>query len=110
MAGTFQLSKAANGEFKFVLKAGNGQTILTSETYKAKDSAVNGIASVQKNAPDDARYDRRTSSNDKPYFVLTSTNGQVIGQSQMYAGPAEMETGIQSVKDNAPGAATDDQT
>jgi uncharacterized protein YegP (UPF0339 family) len=40
------------GEFRFRLKATNGQVIATSEGYKAKESCLNGIASVQKNAPE----------------------------------------------------------
>ena len=40
------------GEFRFRLKATNGQIIAVSEGYKAKASCVNGIESVKKNAPD----------------------------------------------------------
>jgi uncharacterized protein len=110
MAGTFELTKDAGGEFIFNLKAGNGQVLLTSESYKAKASATNGIESVRTNATDDARYDRRTSSNGKPYFVLTATNGQVIGRGQMYSSPDAMENGIRSIRENAPGATVDDQS
>ncbi len=40
------------GEFRFRLKAKNGEIIATSEGYKAKASALNGIASIGKNAPE----------------------------------------------------------
>ena len=40
------------GEFRFRLKATNGQIIAVSEGYKAKASCLNGIESVKKNAPD----------------------------------------------------------
>ena len=40
------------GEFRFRLKAKNGEIIATSEGYKAKASAMNGIASIGKNAPE----------------------------------------------------------
>ena len=40
------------GEFRFRLKAKNGENIGKSEGYKAKASCLNGIASVGKNAPD----------------------------------------------------------
>jgi len=73
--------------------------------YESKAAAENGIASVQKNAADDNRFERKTSSNGKPYFTLTATNGQTIGQSEMYETAAAMENGIESVKTNAPGAA-----
>jgi len=110
MAGKFELKKAKNDQFHFVLKAGNGQVILQSEMYESRASAENGIASVRKNAADDARYERKTGSNGKPYFVLKAANHQVIGQSQMYDSAAALENGIESVKKNAPDAATDDLT
>ena len=40
------------GEFRFRLKARNGEIVATSEGYKAKASCLNGIESVKKNAPD----------------------------------------------------------
>ena len=40
------------GETRFRLKAANGQIIAVSEGYKAKNSCLNGIASVKNNAPD----------------------------------------------------------
>lgn len=50
MAGKFVITKDKKGEFRFVLKAGNGEIIAMSEGYAAKASAVNGIESVRKNA------------------------------------------------------------
>ena len=52
MAGKFELHKDKAGEFRFRLKASNGQIILASEGYKAKSGCINGIESVKKNAPD----------------------------------------------------------
>lgn len=49
MAGWYELSKSSDGQFRFVLKGGNSETLLSSELYKAQSSAENGIASVQKN-------------------------------------------------------------
>ena len=48
----FELYKDKGGEFRFRLKAGNGENIGKSEGYKAKASAKKGIASIAKNAPD----------------------------------------------------------
>lgn len=110
MAGKFVVDKRSNGEFQFNLKAGNGQVILTSEGYAAKASCLNGVDSVRKNSQDEARYERKTASNGKPFFNLTATNGQVIGSSQMYADEAGRDNGIASVKSNAPGAELADET
>ena len=48
----YELYMDKPGEYRFRLKARNGEPIGKSEGYKAKDSALNGIASVGKNAPD----------------------------------------------------------
>jgi len=110
MAAKFDLKKSPSGKHMFNLKAGNGQIILTSELYDSKQAAQNGIASVKSNAATDARYERNLSKKHQPYFVLKATNGQVIGQSEMYSDNAGMENGIASVKNNAPDAPIDDQT
>jgi len=108
--GKFVITKRTNGEFQFNLKAGNGQTILSSEGYSTKTSCENGIASVRNNSQDDSRFERKTSANGKPYFTLKATNGQVIGSSEMYESEASRDNGIESVKANAPEASIDDQT
>lgn len=108
--GKFVITKRSNGEFQFNLKAGNGQTILSSEGYSAKSGCENGIESVRVNSQDDTRFDRKTSSNGKPYFNLKAGNGQIIGNSEMYESEAARENGIASVKSNAPDATVDDQT
>jgi uncharacterized protein YegP (UPF0339 family) len=106
--GKFVVSTRKNGEFQFNLTATNGQTILTSEGYSSKAGCTNGIESVRKNSQDDARFESRTSSNSKPYFVLKSTNGQIIGKSEMYESDAACKNGIASVKKNAPDAKVDE--
>lgn len=40
------------GEYRFRLKARNGENLAASEGYKAKASCLNGVESVRKNAPD----------------------------------------------------------
>jgi uncharacterized protein len=110
MAATFDLKQGGNGQYMFNLKAGNGEVILTSELYKQKQSAIAGIDSVKANAGDDTRYERKTAKNGQPFFVLTATNGQIIGKSEMYSSVSAMENGIQSVKENGPVAAIEDST
>ena len=61
MAGKFVLKKGSSGKFHFNLHASNGQVIATSETYESKAAALNGIKSVQTNAPD-ATIDDQTVS------------------------------------------------
>ena len=110
MSGKFELYNDKAGEFRFRLKAGNGQIILASEGYKQRASAGNGIESVRKNASDDARYDRSKTKNGKHMFNLRATNGQVIGTSETYESSSSRENGIESVKTNAPKAGVEDLT
>lgn len=100
MAGWFELSNSSDGQYWFVLKAGNAETMLTSERYRARASAEAGIASVQANAPIDARYELKSAANGKAFFNLKAANGQVIGTSQMYASAASRDVGVASVKAN----------
>jgi len=101
----FELKQKEGGDgFHFVLKAKNGQVILSSQVYASKSGAMNGIESVKKNCGDDNCWERKTAKNGKEYFNLKSTNGQIIGTSQMYAGADGRDNGIDSIKTNAPDA------
>ena len=110
MAAKFQLKVAKNGKFLFNLLATNGQVVLSSEMYDTRAKAVNGIESVKKNAVREGGFEKLVATNGKPYFVVKSPNGQVVGKSQMYASAATCSRGIASVKANAPGAAIEDLT
>jgi uncharacterized protein len=61
MPGKFVLKKGSTGKFHFNLLAANGQVIATSEAYESHASALNGIESVKKNAPD-AEVDDQTTA------------------------------------------------
>lgn len=100
MAGWYELGKNSDGQYKFVLKAGNGEIILVSELYKAKASAENGIASVQKNCTLDDRYDKKEAKNGQFYFNLKAANSEIIGTSEMYTSSQSRDSGINSVKKN----------
>lgn len=106
----FVLKTASNGETYFRLQAGNGETILSSERYSAKASALNGIESVRTNAPLDERYERKNSASGQPMFNLKAANHQVIGTSETYSSASARDAGIDSVKKNALGAQVEDLT
>ena len=104
---------------KFDLKATNGQVIATSEVYAAKSACLNGIESVQKNAPV-AKFEDQTAEGfetvtnpkfemykDKAgefRFRLKARNGEIIATSEGYSSKAACENGIESVRKNAPEA------
>ncbi len=52
IAGKFELYTDKAGEWRFRLKASNGQVIATGEGYSSKAGALNGIESIKTNAPD----------------------------------------------------------
>jgi len=110
MAGKFVVKKTKAGNFVFNLVASNGQNILSSESYKSRRAARNGVESVRKNAGKKSNYEARMGKNKKPYFVLLAANKEIIGQSQMYSSNAKMRNGMESVKANARSAALEDTT
>ncbi|MCF8468991.1 MAG: YegP family protein [Sneathiella sp.] len=109
MAGKFELYKDNGGEFRFRLKAGNGEVVGSSEGYKQKASAENGIESVKKNASDDGHYEIKEGKNGKWYFNLKAANSQVILSSQGYASESGAKEGTGAVARAADGAKTEDQ-
>lgn len=101
MAGKFECYKDKAGEFRFRLKAGNGNTILSSEGYKSKSGCSNGIESVRKNSQDPDRFEKTVTKTGKFRFNLTAKNSQTIGTSQNYASESGRNHGTKSVANNA---------
>ncbi|MBQ2770501.1 MAG: YegP family protein [Clostridia bacterium] len=107
-----------NDKYSFVLKAGNGEIILVSETYAAEDTCRNGIASVKKNAlvhvEDQTKEGYETLKHPKyevyqdkagEYrFRLKAINGEIIGTGEGYKAKASCLNGIASIGKNAPEA------
>lgn len=104
MAGWYEVMKNDDGEYWFVLKAENAQIVLRSEQYGSKGAALNGIASVQKNAGLEQRYELKTAADGRFFFNLRAANHQVVGTSQMYTEEASRAAGIESVRANGPTA------
>ena len=104
MAGKFECYKDKAGEFRFRLKASNGNNILSSEGYKSKSGRANGIESVKKNCTDPTRFVKKQTESGKFRFSLKAGNNQVIGTSQNYESESGCDNGISSVAKNAPGA------
>jgi len=99
--GKFEIFNDAKGGYRFRLKASNGQVIIASQGYKKKAGCTNGIESVKKNSQDSARFEKLQSKSGDWYFNRKSTNGQVVGTSQMYSSESAMDIGIESVGNNA---------
>lgn len=90
----FELREAVNGQFYFVLKAGNGQIIGMSELYSTKGNATRGIGDTADVTGDylaflatrkGARFTVFEGTNGLYYFNLKARNGQIVLQSQAYS-------------------------
>lgn len=111
--------KATKTGFVFNLKAGNGETIATSEVYTTEAACMNGIESVRRNAVD-AKLEDQTAAEvvavtnpkfevyaDKAgefRFRLKARNGEIIAVSEGYKAKASCLNGVDSVRRNAPEA------
>ena len=111
----YVLRRVSSG-IKFDLKAGNGETILTSEVYTTEAACRKGLAAVEKHAPLAAIEDQTVSDYAKcknPKFELymdkasqyrfrlKASNGEIIGVSEGYAQKTSCQSGILSVRKNA---------
>ena len=114
----FVIRTTASG-VKFDLKHTNGQVIATSEVYSTKDACLNGVASVQKNAPvagvedqtvegfetvKNPKFEMYKDKAGEFRFRLKAGNGQIIAVSEGYTTKASCENGVSSVQKNAPEA------
>ena len=98
----------AKQPFTFAFVDAEGTTIVRSENYSAKKSALNGVESVKKNASDDSRYELKDSANGKFYFNLKASNGQVVGTSGMFASQDERQQAMAALKQQAASVEVDD--
>ncbi|MBK7426510.1 MAG: YegP family protein [Saprospiraceae bacterium] len=107
--GKYVVRKSVNDQYWWVLKAGNGETLIKSETYTTKQNCLNGIASSKVNVSDQ-NFNKLTSARLEPYFTQKAGNNQILGTSEMYSSNSARDAGIESVKRNAPSADIEDLT
>ena len=114
--------KATKTGFVFNLKAGNGETIATSEVYTTEAACMKGIESVRKNAADakledqtaaevvavtNPKFEVYTDKGGEFRFHLKARNGEVIAASEGYKAKVSCLNGVDSVRRNAPDAAVE---
>lgn len=114
--GKFVVKYTPNGTPRFTLKAGNGQVIATSQTYKSLATCKAGIASITANAPvaeiedqtvegfekkKNPKFEIYTDKADEIRFRLKAKNGQIIASSEGYKTMKSCLNGIESVRKNA---------
>ncbi len=106
----FEIEVSRDGRRFFNLKAPNGRVILTSARHARTADVLDAIAAVRACATGGAHIEHRRSRAGEPYFVVTSTEGSVLGRGEMYSSKRAMENGARSVATNAPTAAVRDLT
>jgi uncharacterized protein YegP (UPF0339 family) len=94
-AGKFALWQSTDG-WHFHLSAGNGATLLTSEAYSDRTSAINGILSVETNGVDNAQYQAVQASNGGYLLHLVAGNNEIISSSQIYSSKSNANRAITS--------------
>lgn len=110
MTGRFVLGRSPEGKYRFHLEADGGEVVLVGTAYEQLASAHAGIDAVRRCAGRDEMFERLTSGKGERYFTLRGPGGQVVGTSAMYTGTRARDTGIETVKRTAPGAALEDGT
>jgi uncharacterized protein YegP (UPF0339 family) len=103
----FEIRKSQYFKYYWVLKANNGEIVLTSEIYDSKQGSQIGIQSC-KNSLNDWNFRRHNSQNGQFYFTQVAYNGEVIGVSETYVTITGCESAIKSIKNNAGSALTYD--
>jgi uncharacterized protein len=104
----FRVQQAADGEWYFDLRAGNGQTIATSEMYVSESNATRAVAAVEQlvaaanvgAAEPDAKFQVFRGFDGAYYFHLRANNGEIVLQSQPYTRRASAVAGTASVRNN----------
>lgn len=114
--GKFVIGKTKNGQYRFNLKAGNGEIIATSEAYTSLTACKNGVESVKKNALAEIEDQTLNESKKNPKyelyldkageyrFRLKAANGEIICHGEGYKAKASCKNGIDSIGRNAPEA------
>jgi uncharacterized protein YegP (UPF0339 family) len=118
----FLIRETASG-FKFDLLALNGQVILTSEVYTSRAAARKGIASIRLIAPaaplenltepgspacPNPKFELYQDRAGKYRFRLKARNGKIVGISEGYSSKTGCLNGIDSVRNNANQAETEE--
>lgn len=118
----FKIVAAANDQFR-VQFVYNAEVMVWSENYKSKSSAQNCIDSLKKNAPEAAvvdltkdetgkgyRFEIEQAKNGETFVRFKAANGETMVRSETYKSKSSAKNCIASVKKNAPGADTVDET
>ena len=99
----FEIYKDNKMEFRWRLKAANGESLATSgQGYKAKADCKNGVERIQKDAADKLKIEVYEDNAKQHRFRIIASNGQTIGtSSQGYKAKADCEKAVDLIKKGA---------
>ena len=104
----YQIFQGEDRQIRFRLKSRACETLLLSEGFRSKASAVRGIASAMQYTQNERSFSRRLSSNYKYYFVLKSKDGRILGTSELFETKQCRDNAIIAVKRAARSARVED--
>lgn len=107
--GKYQITATADSQYRWVLKAANGEILITSETYTNFQMCLKGLRS-SKESIDLTNFAKELSTAGTHYFNQTAGNGEVLGTSEMYSSATARDSGIAGVMKTAPTAVIQDLT
>jgi len=110
-AEKYELASTPEGDWRFVLRAGNNQVIGDSSVYRTEEQAqvgieaarelVAGIVQFKAAVTSGARFDLWRNEDDREwYFVLRAADGRTLLESESYTGRTGAVNGIESVREN----------
>jgi len=83
--GRLDLWQSTDAQWHFHLVSGNGRTLLTSEGYTSRTSALAGVLSVLDNGVDPAQYELNQGASGKYNLRLVAANHEIVASSQAYS-------------------------
>ncbi len=102
MTGKFELYRDRSGAYRYRMKAGNGQVVLTGEGYNSRAACMDGIESVRKNSQKETAFELYVDKKGEHRFRLKASNGEIIGQGEGYSSKSACMKGTASIRKNAP--------
>ena len=84
------------GQYKYSLKAGNGEVLLKSKLYTTKAAVINSIGVTRKQIQGIDNYQLLTAKNGSYYFNLLASNKRILGTSILYTTERARQRAIDS--------------
>jgi len=96
MSGWFELKQYGSGEYRFLLKSRDAQTLLQSGRYPCRNSVDAAIALFRTNCVSADRYEKKIAPGGKPYFNLKAGK-EVVLVSHLYDSEPTRESAIEAI-------------